>query len=204
MTTWTRPEVAKGQFKLANDQWQHLNHLRPYLYFAKAMTDIICHLKEVRLLDVGCGVGHYGRFCQHYFPRVHYDGCDLSEAMIGYARNFATQGRFSVCDILDAPYENHNCVLFSGVIEYAENPLDILVKAISCADDYATIILHRFRLTGHQSRPIPEETYAGYVENHYLWNQVELFAALAALLNGIRHVDWYEDTQSTIYGQVIP
>lgn len=203
-TTWVRPEVAKGQFELVSKQWQQLESLRPYLYFAKVMAGIANQFKEVRLLDVGCGIGHYGRFCQHYFPGVHYDGCDLSEAMIDYAREFSPFSRFSVCDIFDAPYQSHNCVLFSGVIEYTESPMDTLVQAISRVDDYATVILHRFRLTDHQSRPVPEETYAGYVENHYLWNRAELFATLAALLHGVRHVNWYDDCQSTITGQVTP
>lgn len=201
-TSWVKPEVAIGQLELVSKQWLQLDNMKPYLYFAKAMFDICALQNEVRLLDVGCGVGHYGRFCQNYFPHVYYAGCDLSPTMIEYAKEFAPLGRFSVCDILDAPYAGHNVVLLSTVIEYTEDPQASLRKAISMIDPLSIVILHRVRLTGNRSRKVPEPTYLGYVENHYLWNQTELFAFLSVTLMGLRHIEWYNDNQSTIWGIV--
>jgi len=201
-TTWVRKEVADEQLQFVREEWTNIDRLRPYWYFAKVMAGI--DEPNKRLLDVGCGVGHYGRFCQHFFPQVDYAGCDLSDFMIEHARSFAPLGRFSQCDILDAPYAGRNVLLFSGVLEYTEDPFATLAKCLGLADDNAWVILHRIRLTGHQSRPIPEKTYFGYTENHYLWNQTELFSFLAPLLTGVRHIEWYDDSQSTIAGRVIP
>lgn len=59
----------------------------------------------LRLLDAGCGTGHWSRFFASMGFSVH--GVDVSEEMIAAARNKAIPGcTFEVADILDLPFKN--------------------------------------------------------------------------------------------------
>ncbi len=46
-----------------------------------------CTTKPIRFLDFGCGNGTLFRHMRQFFPKIHYTGTDLSDAMVKEARS---------------------------------------------------------------------------------------------------------------------
>ena len=64
---WDRPEVAEAQRELVIGELCNADTL-PFKAFVDAMNSE--GLRTGSLLDVGCGVGHYGVLCERHLPAI--------------------------------------------------------------------------------------------------------------------------------------
>jgi len=89
--------------------------------------------KGDRLLDVGCGTGHWSA----YFASRGFDvtGVDISEQMIQVARGKNVSGsRFQVADAENLPFADHQFDVAAAitVIEFAAHPKQALSEMARC------------------------------------------------------------------------
>ncbi len=109
------------------------------LRFDKTINNIPATAKSV--LDVGCGPGHFCvELAKKGIPIIR--GLDFSSEMIELAiANSKNEGvsnfiNFSVCNFLKFKEENkYEYIIMMGFIEYFENPILILEKAIKIASN---------------------------------------------------------------------
>ncbi len=168
---WKLAEVAAAQRALVEKQLREPETVEPFAAFLKAMLSIP-DTDGMLLLDVGCGVGHYGVLCARYFSEISYFGTDSSAAMIAEARKLCQVGTFAVCEFDNNGFNDFgafNIVLVSQVLEYQEDPWRALGRVLSDSRGY--VILHRLRTTPDHSRLTPPElTYCGNTAPSYEWN----------------------------------
>lgn len=180
---WHTPEVARAQRELveqelANDAIGKPN--APLREFRKALKWFSKNLKHpFSLLDVGCGVGHYGILCDRYAPYIRYNGSDASQAMVNEARVLADQYRtldlFVVKDWSENDYLPYDVVLVSQIAEMTEDPPAVIEFILQHAKRF--VILHRLRMTGKAGR-VYEKTYCEHEGQNWVWNQLKLEALI--------------------------
>jgi SAM-dependent methyltransferase len=91
------------------------------------------------VLDVGCGPGHYAvELASRGAGRVI--GIDFAESMIELAKQHAQEAgvaercHFEVADFLTYPQgERFDCVILMGFMDYMEDPLGVIRKALALA-----------------------------------------------------------------------
>jgi SAM-dependent methyltransferase len=196
---WDKPDVAQAQLTLVTTELASMDTVGPFIAFRWAMQQI-APSKGATLLDVGCGVGHYGVLCERYFPGVRYYGNDAYEPMIGRAKLLAPLGGFAVCPFIESSFAAYDIVLISQVVETMPDPPAMMRLALSrCAK---TVILHRIRLTTDASHEIEETTYCGNVGHEWLWNMAEL-RALIADYGTVRYCSlWDNENMATLVVEV--
>lgn len=195
---WHTIEVARAQRDLVLNELSHADRVAPYIGFTWAM-DII-GLKEGKLLDVGCGCGHYGVLCERLYPGIHYHGTDASAAMISEAKQLAPLGMFRVCEFRDNEFGTFDTVLLSQVVELMDDPPAMLRLALDSAERY--IILNRIRLTNEPSHRITEPTYCGNVGNEWLWNITEIEAIVKEYGKILDKSVWDNGNEATFVVQI--
>ena len=88
---------------LAEQQLANPEDVAPYRTFLEAIERLVREERlpePARLLDFGCGVGHYSELLERYFPgRFAYTGCDFSEPMLAAARARWPEREFVVNDL---------------------------------------------------------------------------------------------------------
>lgn len=89
--------------------------------------------KGKRLLDIGCGTGHWSA----YFARKGFDvtGVDISEQMIEVARGKnISSSRFHVADAQNLPFADNQFDVAAAitVIEFAAHPTRLLAEMARC------------------------------------------------------------------------
>jgi len=190
---WDLPEVAEAQRDHILGELQDADNVKPFVAFDWAMkeTNII---RAGRLLDIGCGVGHYGVLCERRYPGIQYTGTDASAAMIEQARQLAPLSDFEVCDFFQNDFELYNIVLVSQVIEFVPDRWAALEYVLKNAWDF--VILNRIRLTTEPSHEIDETTYAGHVGKEWLWNYNELITEIQKYGVIVGKYEW--DNQCTL------
>ncbi|MBN1488488.1 MAG: class I SAM-dependent methyltransferase [Phycisphaerae bacterium] len=90
-------------------------------------------LHGARLLDVGCGTGHWSRFFASLGYRVV--GIDISEEMTQVAKaRWAFNCHFGVADVLDLPFDDHrfDVVTAMAVMEFTSDPAAGLQEMARC------------------------------------------------------------------------
>lgn len=177
---WHRPDVAQAQRDLVLRELQDPHSIGPFTAFLWAIRKIKLE-PPVTLLDVGCGVGHYGVLCEKYFPRIAYTGTDASAAIIAEAKLLAPLGRFEVCDFTANLFEDYDIVMASQVVETMPDPLAAMKHLLRWVTGY--VILNRIRLTEPRDAPshqIDEATYCGEIGTNWLWNLSELTTLIEA------------------------
>lgn len=191
---WDKTDVAQAQLTLVTTELANMDTVGPFIAFRCAMQQI-GPPKGATLLDVGCGVGHYGVLCERYFPGVRYYGSDAYEPMIARARLLAPLGGFSVCEFTDNAFGAYDIVLISQVVEMMPDPPAMLRLALFRCEH--TVILHRIRLTPDASHAIEETTYCGNVGHEWLWNMAEL-RALIADFGVVRHCSLWDNLATMV------
>jgi len=194
---WDSPDVAAAQRELVRVELCAPEECLPYKNFLWAMGMIHNRLEwDAHLLDIGCGVGHYGVLCERYFIGVDYYGTDASAAMIAEARLLAPLGRFVVCEFSDNELDDYAVVLASQVIELMGGDVWANLRwLLGNAPRY--IILNRIRLTPEPSHAIEEATYCGHSGLEWLWNQAELESAIVEYCDVVGSSIWDNGNQAT-------
>lgn len=190
---WDRVDVAKAQLKLVTSELQDADHVLPFAEFVKAME--ATGVTVGRLLDVGCGVGHYGVLCERHFPFIKYHGTDASAAIIVEAQLLAPLGVFEVREFADNDFEWFDIVLASQVIEIAGNCWQNLRLLLSRSKNF--VILNRIRLTKEPSHPIEESTYCGCSGHEWLWNRSEIERVIWKYGEIVHRSIWDNGNQAT-------
>lgn len=198
---WLTPEVAQAQADLVERELAPLYAIadnpldiskwhprlgEPYEPFMAAL-DAIKAPAGSTLLDVGCGVGHYGTLLRHLRPAIQYTGTDYSEHMVDKARQREPRLIFRVSAVRDNELDAYDIVLLSQCLEITGAPETNLRYVLGQADGY--VILHRLRL-GLTTGRITEPTYAGYVGNNWLWRRADLAALITAAGRRYQAIEW--------------
>lgn len=190
---WDKPEVALAQFERVIEELQRPDRVGPFAAFRWAMGQI--GIERGTLLDVGCGVGHYGVLCERYYPGIAYSGTDASHAMIDRAGELAPLGTLRACPFEDNDFGQYDIVLVGQVMELLDCPITALRLLLCQVRGY--VILNRLRLNlTEPSHAIEETTYCGNMGRDWIWNQDELLAIISEYANVIARSDW--DNQTTL------
>lgn len=173
---WDLPEVADAQYSLVTHELAlDPEKVPPYAAFLRAMQHINPPF-GASLLDVGCGVGHYGTLLRRSPWSVRYLGVDVSQAMIDVARQREPGLDFQQGDMRSAPYGNYSIVLHALAAECGPQTLANL--AVMLRETVGTVIWHRVRLTPGETGYVTEATYAGHSGRIWLWNLTDLIGFL--------------------------
>ena len=178
MSSWDLPEVAEAQRKVGYGEVEAFHKGRVFTYMAMALTRIH-RFDEMHLVDLGCGVGHYGALIGQLWPDMRYTGLDPSPAMIEVAQTACTneKAEFFCLDVeeyLEYLYM-YDVALHTQALEYAEDPREAFLRLLYEGPRY--IILHKLRFTSSHDAPstrLMEPTYCGNEEEVWLWNKGEL------------------------------
>lgn len=184
---WERPEVADAQLVLVRAQLDADARGKPpapFAAFHRAMKFLTARAGEwFSMLDVGCGVGHYGNLIARKCPTISYHGTDVSAAMIEHAIRLFYGGfpqlsedaePFEVCRFEDNAFATFDVVFVSQAVEMTDHPFASLRLVLAQAKKY--VLLHRLRLTANDepTKRIEEATYCGYAARNVLWNRGEM------------------------------
>jgi SAM-dependent methyltransferase len=176
--SWKANDVAEQMLELAREQLRDPESVPPYRAFLEAIEWALAELPlpdPVRLLDFGCGVGHYSELLERRFPgRFEYTGCDYSDAMVEAARdewgdrNFVTNDLFA--NSLDLGW--FDLVLAGALVDVTadyERGLDVLLGS---AAPY--VLLHRQQVTEGISRVEVVSGYASQTTYRSYLNRADL------------------------------
>jgi SAM-dependent methyltransferase len=206
--SWKAEDVAQQMLQLARTQLEDPDSVAPYRAFFAALDYALAELplpQPARLLDLGCGVGHYSELLERRYPaRFDYTGSDYSEAMIEAARN-EWSGRRFVVDDLFAPSLDLGAfdLIFAGALvditEEYEHALDILLGSAA-----PFLLLHRQQLTDGRSRVEVVPGYSGQTTYRSYLNRGDLDRIASRHGRSILasfHVE--DDIHSFLFGKVV-
>ncbi len=178
--SWKSPAVAEQMGSLAEQQLASPEQVDPYRAFLEAIDRLLAEERlprPARLLDFGCGVGHYSELLQRSHPgRFAYTGCDFSQAMIATARARWPERDFVVNDLfaneLDlAGYDVIVAGALVDVIDEWEDALDILLGSGA-----PYVLLHRQQITEESSHVDVVGGYSGQLTYRTYVTRGELLA----------------------------
>lgn len=118
--------------------------------------------RPVRLLELGCGTGHYAPMLDRERPgQYQYVGVDYAPELVDVARQEWPDHEFHVGDVLDEGLvlDGFDVVVAAGLIEVIADWRPVLDRILAC--DAPFVLLHRQRVarrTNSQEAP----TYAGH------------------------------------------
>ena len=161
--SWKARRVAEQMLELVRSELRDPESVPPYRAFLEALEWALAELPlpdPVRLLDFGCGVGHYSELLERRYPgRFEYTGCDYSNAMVEVARNEWSGRRFVTNDLFANALDlgAFDLVVASALVDITEDyerALDVLLGSAA-----PHVLLHRQQVTEGASRV---EVVSGY------------------------------------------
>lgn len=175
---WQKQAVADAQRALIEKELQETaagNPPPPFRVFMEVMEVLRKRTAPtpLRLLDVGCGVAHYGVLCERYYPEIIYTGTDLSAAMRDHARKLLANGTVRRASFFQNPFHKYDVVLVGQVMEMLADPLRAFETVLRNIRPTKYAIFHRVRITEDPSQPVSERTYCDLPCTNYLWNETE-------------------------------
>ncbi|MBK7354706.1 MAG: class I SAM-dependent methyltransferase [Propionivibrio sp.] len=109
-----------------------------------------CLSKSAKVLDVGCATGALIGYLASRFERFEFEGLDISDELIGVAREKIPGVSFKVGGVMDLPGEQEGrfdvvlCIGVLGIFDEAEAK-DVLYRLISCVRPGGRIyVFHQF------------------------------------------------------------
>jgi SAM-dependent methyltransferase len=176
--SWKANEVAEQMLDLAREQLRDPESVPPYRAFLEAIAWALSELPlpdPVRLLDFGCGVGHYSELLERRFPgRFEYTGCDYSEAMVEAARGEWGDRRFVTNDLFANTLDlgAFDIVVASALVDITEDYERALDALLGSEAPY--VLLHRQQVTEGASRVEVVPGYAGQTTYRSYLNRFDL------------------------------
>lgn len=132
-----------------------------------------------RLLDVGCGTGHWSRF----FASMGYEvwGVDISPQMIAVARSGGVhECKFEVADISDLPFEDgaFDVVAAMATLEFLPDPASAIEEMARCAKSDGILLIGTLNRLAYLNRRRLARGEQPYASGH-LFTPNELRALLS-------------------------
>lgn len=183
--SWKSDAVAGKMRALARQQLAAPEPAPPYRAFLEAIRVLTREFPlpaPARLVDIGCGTGHYSELLDRYFPRrFDYTGCDFAPEMVESARAEWPGRVFVVNDVLDNALDlgAYDVVLAGGLVDVLPDYRRALDVLLGSAAPY--VILHRQRVTHGRSRVDVVQGYPGQRTHRTSLNRAELEAVAARL-----------------------
>jgi len=176
---WQAPEVAQAQLGLVRKELVNPLDVAPFRFFLETMQEMHeTDLMPRKLLDVGCGVGHYSELLRRFYPEVEYTGIDFSESMIELAQaEFGNNGTFLATDLFDFDFTGFDTVLASSVADVTNEHMAYMNHIASRAE--GTIIWHRVKASACPTYVELRPSYEKKLTYSVTYNQgtfVNLFA----------------------------
>jgi SAM-dependent methyltransferase len=146
-----RSGAAAEMLALVRSQLESPDAVAPFRGFRYAVDAVLAEAeadRPLRILDVGCGVGHYSELVERWYPKdVEYTGADASEEMVDAASSAWPGRRFVVDDVL-APrldYGAFDVLLAGALVDVLAEWRPALDAILGSGAPY--VILHRQRLS---------------------------------------------------------
>jgi SAM-dependent methyltransferase len=190
---WHRRDVARGHVAAAVDAvGRNPTDVPHFRIFLAALASALDRLPEhPRLLDLGCGGGHYGILLERFYPgRFDYLGADLP-VMIAETRRAFPHLRLVAADLERAqpPLDGYDVVLAGGVIPVLRHWQRALERLLAC--DAPLVILHRQKLG--EETTIERQPAYGHKSRYVTIGRGDLDRLLAA--SGRRHGGEFNDPE---------
>jgi SAM-dependent methyltransferase len=201
---WKKAEWAEEQLRGAlNELTKSPDDVEPFKYFLEVMK-YLSPPDGTRLLDVGCGVGHYSALINKYFSGIEYTGFDFSEAMIEKAKENFGHHEFFVADYKDVDYSGYGVVLVSGLITISpefKEIIDLISKQST-----GIVIWHRVFITDDDSclvRPAISSIYGNGKGYHFYFNSRNLIRYFMNYFPSVKLWVWEEERESFEIGTFV-
>ena len=205
--SWKAADVAEQMLQLARTQLEDPDSVAPYRAFFAAMDYALAELplpQPARLLDLGCGVGHYSELLERRYPgRFDYTGCDYSEAMVEAARTEWNGRRFVVDDLFatNLDLREFDVVVAGALVDITEDyerALDVLFGSPA-----PFVLLHRQQVTDGPSRIEVVPGYSGQTTYRTYLNLGDLEQIASRHGHSIlASFDVQDDIHSYLFGRV--
>jgi SAM-dependent methyltransferase len=170
--------AATEMLTLVRTQLTAPDSVAPFRGFRYALDAVLADAsRPLRLLDIGCGVGHYSELVDRWYSgRVEYTGVDVSAEMVAAASSTWPGRRFERGDVL-APgsgFDGYDVLLAGALVDVLREWRPALDAVLGSAAPY--VILHRQRVGGRTSvRRAPG--YAGGTTYRTVLSELDLAAA---------------------------
>lgn len=170
--SWLQESTARAQRELVSAQLQEAQKVEPFYQFNLLWEALMRYAPSLqdngRLLDVGCGVGHYGVLLKRLAPRVRYTGTDLSPSMI--EARIDPEANLHVAEFMENDFHAYDVVLLSQAMEMTPDPRAALRHVLATLLAGGWLMLHRLRHDHLEERVVHEPTYGGLPAHNYFWN----------------------------------
>lgn len=154
--SWKNLSIVDEMLVVAREALREPESVPPFRTFIETMNALVGAYRLVqpaRLLDFGCGVGHYSEMLERYFPgRFLYTGCDYAPEMIEAARVEWPGRNFVVNDLFANSLDlaAFDVVLAGGLVDITPEYERALAILLGSKAPY--VILHRQEMTSGPSR----------------------------------------------------
>lgn len=177
---WLQEATARAQRKLVTEQLRYQNDVEPFNRFRKLLGVLLERAPYLegggRMLEVGCGVGHYGVIVKGAAPFLHYTGTDLSPYMV--EARLDPDADLRVAEFLENDFGAYDVVLLSQVLEMTVAPRASLEHALANLKRGSWLMLHRLRQDDVGERVVHEPTYGGLPAHNFVWDLDKLLRGL--------------------------
>jgi SAM-dependent methyltransferase len=192
--------------ELAREQLRDPESVPPYRAFLEAIEWAVAELPlsdPARLLDFGCGVGHYSELLERRFRgRFEYTGCDYSEAMIEAARREWPGRRFVTNDLFANTLDlgTFDLVVASALVDITEDYERALDVLLGSGAPY--VLLHRQQVKDGPSRVEVVPGYPGQTTYRSYLSRADLERIAAAhRRSNLASFDVEDDIRSFLFGR---
>ena len=179
---WRRG-AAREMLALVQTQLETPETIPPFRGFRYALDAVLADRtiqRPVRLLDIGCGVGHYSELVERWYgDEVSYSGVDVSTEVVEAAVTNWPGRRFEQDDVLahSLDYDSYDVLLAGALVDVLVEWRPALDAVLGSSAPY--VILHRQRLTGGRTRVRRARGYAGGQTHRTVLAESDLRAVLA-------------------------